>query len=70
MSIFGNALYTMSIGGNDFTYGYTKGQTPAQVEQYLPQVVSGITNAIQVSQASDLAPRISLESLITRKERI
>ncbi|CAM6125605.1 unnamed protein product [Calypogeia fissa] len=47
MTLFGDALYTIAIGGNDFTYGYTKGQTPAQVETYLPLVVSGITNAIQ-----------------------
>ncbi|CAM6104918.1 unnamed protein product [Calypogeia fissa] len=43
MTFFGDALCTIAIGGNDFTYGYTKGQTPAQVETYLPLVVSEIT---------------------------
>jgi phospholipase/lecithinase/hemolysin len=48
MSIFSDALYTIAIGGNDFTYGYTRlGMGPSQVESYLPQVVSGVTNAIQ-----------------------
>lgn len=44
---FNQALYTICIGGNDFTYGYTKGKSPAEVEEYLPQVVDGIVGGIR-----------------------
>ncbi|KAL2608291.1 hypothetical protein R1flu_026864 [Riccia fluitans] len=46
-SYFTDGLYTIALGGNDFTFGYTKGQTPLQIRSYLPLVVTGITDAIR-----------------------
>ncbi|CAM6105959.1 unnamed protein product [Calypogeia fissa] len=43
---FEKALYTINIGGNDYTFGYTKGKTTDEVKEYLPEVVDGIANAI------------------------
>jgi phospholipase/lecithinase/hemolysin len=44
---FEKALYAICIGGNDYTYGYTKGQSIDEVKKYLPEVAEGIGNAIQ-----------------------
>ncbi|CAM6099026.1 unnamed protein product [Calypogeia fissa] len=41
------ALYTIALGGNDFTYGYTRGQSIDQVKLYLPQVIGNLTAAVQ-----------------------
>jgi hypothetical protein len=49
MSIFSDALYTIAMGGNDFTWGYTQGWGTGQVKGYLPKVVAGITDAVQVN---------------------
>ncbi|KAL3683308.1 hypothetical protein R1sor_001330 [Riccia sorocarpa] len=44
---FNQALYTLCIGGNDFTYYYTHGKTPQETEEYLPQVVDGLVQGIK-----------------------
>ncbi|BBN16543.1 hypothetical protein MPTK1_7g07250 [Marchantia polymorpha subsp. ruderalis] len=47
VSYFTDGLYTIALGGNDFTFGYTKGQSPLQIRSYLPLVINGITDAIR-----------------------
>ncbi|KAG6552054.1 hypothetical protein Mapa_006360 [Marchantia paleacea] len=44
---FQTGLYTIALGGNDFTFGYTKGKTVAEVREYLPQVIGNLTAAIK-----------------------
>lgn len=45
---FSTGLYTIALGGNDFTYGYTKGKTVLEVRDYLPQVIGNLTAAVKV----------------------
>ncbi|BBN15767.1 protein MpFUT [Marchantia polymorpha subsp. ruderalis] len=44
---FSTGLYTIALGGNDFTYGYTKGKTVLEVRDYLPQVIGNLTAAVK-----------------------
>ncbi|KAL3683305.1 hypothetical protein R1sor_001327 [Riccia sorocarpa] len=44
---FQTGLYTIALGGNDFTFGYTKGQTIAQVREYFPLMIGNLTSAIK-----------------------
>ncbi|XP_024531379.1 GDSL esterase/lipase At3g26430 [Selaginella moellendorffii] len=41
-SVFSRAIYYVDIGGNDFSYGYTRNMTFDQVKGYIHQVVDGI----------------------------
>ncbi|KAG6552134.1 hypothetical protein Mapa_006443 [Marchantia paleacea] len=45
---FSTGLYMIGMGGNDFTFGYTKGQNISQVQQFLPQVAAGLVQAVNV----------------------
>lgn len=38
----------VGLGGNDFTFGYTKGETIEQVRAYLPNVAAGLVQAVQI----------------------
>lgn len=44
---FEKALYTINIGGNDYTYGYTTGKTIEQVKEYLPDLAALIGDAVK-----------------------
>lgn len=45
---FSKGLYTIALGGNDFTFGYTKGMTIPEVQDYLPVVADGLIDAVKL----------------------
>ncbi|CAM6089573.1 unnamed protein product [Calypogeia fissa] len=45
---FSKALYTIALGGNDFTFGYNKKMTLEEVDEYLPLVADGLVNAVKL----------------------
>ncbi|KAJ7294204.1 hypothetical protein O6H91_Y273900 [Diphasiastrum complanatum] len=45
--VFSKALYIVEIGGNDFSYGYTRNLNFDQVKNYLPRVVDAIGSLVK-----------------------
>ncbi|CAM6104612.1 unnamed protein product [Calypogeia fissa] len=45
---FSKGLYTIALGGNDFTFGYNKEMTIEEVDEYLPTVADGLVNAVKL----------------------
>ncbi|KAL3683335.1 hypothetical protein R1sor_001357 [Riccia sorocarpa] len=45
---FSKGLYMIGMGGNDFTFGYTKGESVEEVRAYLPNVAGGLVQAIRI----------------------
>ncbi|KAL2611899.1 hypothetical protein R1flu_023591 [Riccia fluitans] len=45
---FSKGLYMIGMAGNDFTFGYTKGETIEEVKGYLPNVAGGLAQAVRV----------------------
>lgn len=53
---FSQALYTFDIGQNDLVSGLKLNMTNDQIKAYIPDVLNQYSDAIRVSNDSDISP--------------